>query len=163
MRQLLTLVTLLFVFRFAFAESPAPPPDIPRDYAGRPVGGEIVPPSPLGTNLALQDVRDVHFAFDRYDLSMEARQILTADAEWLKAHPDVNLTIEGDADERGDIVYNLTLSDHRAIATRDALVALGVPENRIIYATGWGKLYPVCEQSDEACWSENRRAHLTRW
>jgi peptidoglycan-associated lipoprotein len=71
------------------------------------------------------------------------------------------VSIAGDADERGEIVYNLTLSDHRAKATRDALVQLGIPADRIIFATGWGKLYPVCAQADETCWSQNRRAHFT--
>jgi peptidoglycan-associated lipoprotein len=123
----------------------------------------VPPPSPPGTDRQVQDLRDIHFALDRADLRLEDRQILAADAEWLKAHPNVNVTIEGDADERGDIAYNLALSDHRALATRDALISLGVPAERIVFSTGWGKLYPVCQQSDESCWSENRRAHLARW
>jgi peptidoglycan-associated lipoprotein len=55
------------------------------------------------------------------------------------------------------------LSDRRAIATRDALVELGVPSDRILFSTGWGKLYPVCMQSDESCWSQNRRTLITPW
>jgi peptidoglycan-associated lipoprotein len=159
----LVLSTVLLLASAAFAASPAAPADISRDYAGRPVGDVTVPPSPPGTNREVQDLRDVHFAFDRADLTSEDRQILAADAEWLKAHPEVNVTIEGDADERGDIAYNVVLSDRRALNARDALVALGVPPERIAFATGWGKLYPVCQQSDESCWSENRRAHLSRW
>jgi peptidoglycan-associated lipoprotein len=158
-----TLVAFLLLATGAFAGSPAAPADISRDYAGRPVGEVTVPPSPLGTNPEVQDLRDVHFAFDRADLSLEDRQVLATDAEWLKAHPEVNVTIEGDADERGDITYNVVLSDQRALAARDALIALGVPPERIAFATGWGKLYPLCQQSDESCWSENRRAHLARW
>ena len=112
-----------------------------KDYAGRPVG-------------------DVHFDFDRSEIRDEDRTILTRDAEWLKAHPDVFVKLEGDADERGDIVYNVVLSDRRAIATRDALVELGVPSDRILFTAGWGKLYPVCTQSEETCWSQNRRTHI---
>jgi outer membrane protein OmpA-like peptidoglycan-associated protein len=154
--------TLLLVTA-AVAGSPAAPPDISRDYAGRPVGNMTVAPSPLGTNREVQDLRDIHFEFDRAELRAEDRQILAADADWLKAHPAVNVTIEGDADDRGDIVYNVTLSDQRALVTRDALVSLGVPAERIVFSTGWGKLYPVCGQADESCWSENRRAHFARW
>jgi len=91
------------------------------------------------------------------------RQTLASNAQWLKAHPDIYITIEGDADERGDIVYNVDLSDKRAIATRDALLRLGVPPQQIVFATGWGKLYPICNQTDESCWSQNRRAHFARW
>jgi peptidoglycan-associated lipoprotein len=108
-------------------------------------------------------IKDIHFDFDRADLRPEDRAILASDAEWLKSHPDVLVTLEGDADERGDIVYNVVLSGERAMAAKDALVELGVPEDRIAFATGWGKLYPVCSQSDESCWSQNRRTHFETW
>ena len=109
------------------------------------------------------NLKDVHFAFDQYELTAEDRQSLEATANWLKANPGVYVTIAGNADERGSIVYNVYLSDKRAKATRDALVAMGVPENQIVFATGWGKLYPVCSQSDESCWAQNRRAHFEPW
>ncbi|HEX3742047.1 MAG TPA: OmpA family protein [Terriglobales bacterium] len=121
------------------------------------------PPTPAQTQDIDQGLKDVHFAFDQYDLTDQDRQTLSGDADWLKAHPEVYVTIAGDADERGEIVYNLALSEKRADVTRDALVRMGVPGDHIVYATGWGKLYPVCEQSDESCWSENRRAHFEPW
>jgi outer membrane protein OmpA-like peptidoglycan-associated protein len=110
-----------------------------------------------------QNLKDVHFAFDQYDLTSDDRQSLESTANWLKANSDVYVTIAGDADERGSIVYNLALSEKRASVTRDALVGMGVPADRIVFATGWGKLYPVCSQSDDSCWSENRRAHFEPW
>lgn len=118
-------------------------------------------PSPAEEQGVKQNLKDVHFAFDRYDLDDQARQTLQENAKWMKANPTVSVSIAGDADERGDITYNLGLSQKRATAVRDALVSLGVPADRIQFATGWGKLYPVCAQSDESCWFENRRAHLT--
>lgn len=138
-----------------------------KDYAGRPVADVKIPPArPLSSTERQQfqqDVKDVHFDFDKSELRAEDRTILASDAEWLKAHPEVLVTLAGDADERGDIVYNVVLSDRRAIATRDALVELGVAADRIVFATGWGKLYPVCTQSDESCWSQNRRTHIEPW
>jgi len=89
-----------------------------------------------------QTVKDVYFDFDRAELRPDDQATLRQDADWLKAHPDVLFTIAGQADPRGDVVYNLFLSDRRALATRDALVKLGVPENQILFAEGWGKLYP---------------------
>jgi peptidoglycan-associated lipoprotein len=121
------------------------------------------PPTPAQQQEVQQNLKDVHFAFDQYDLTSDDRQSLESTANWLKANPDVYVTIAGDADERGSIVYNLALSAERAKVTRDALVDMGVPADRIVYATGWGKLYPVCSQSDESCWSENRRAHFEPW
>lgn len=110
-----------------------------------------------------QAVKDVHFDFDKSDLRPDDRAILAGDAEWLKAHPDVMITLEGEADERGTVVYNLMLSGERAMAVRDVLVEMGVSPERIAFATGWDKLYPVCSQSDEACWSQNRRTHFETW
>lgn len=110
-----------------------------------------------------QNVKDVYFDFNRSELRSDDQATLQQDAEWLKAHPDVVFTIAGQADPRGDIVYNLFLSDERALATRDALVKLGVPQQQIVFAHGWGKLYPVCQQDDESCWSQDRRAHLEAW
>lgn len=125
------------------------------------------PPYAVPTTAEKQDLQQslkpVYFAFDRYDLTPEDHQRLQADANWLNANPDVYVTIDGDADERGSIVYNVVLSQQRATATRDALVSLGVPADRIVFATGWGKLYPTCAQSDESCWSQNRRAHFEPW
>ena len=118
---------------------------------------------PNATELVDQNVKDIHFDFARADLRPEDQSILQADAQWLKDHPGVIVTIEGDADERGDIVYNLALSDFRATTAKDALVSLGVPAGQIVHAVGWGKLYPICMQSEESCWEQNRRAHFEAW
>jgi peptidoglycan-associated lipoprotein len=121
------------------------------------------PPTPAQQQEVQQNLKDVHFAFDQYELTPDDRQSLQETANWMKSNPEVYVAIAGDADERGSIVYNLALSNERAKVTRDALVGMGVPADRIVYATGWGKLYPVCQQSDESCWSENRRAHFEPW
>jgi peptidoglycan-associated lipoprotein len=128
-------------------------------------GGSVdsLPPSPAEKREVQQNIQDIHFDFDRADLRPEDQTILQSDAQWLKAHPDVMVTIEGDADARGEIVYNVVLSDKRAETVKDALVSMGVPANQIVFATGWGKLYPVCTEDDETCWSQNRRAHFAAW
>ena len=123
-----------------------------------------IPPMPSNDEQQFeQAVKDVHFDFDKSDLRDEDRAILSSDAEWLKAHPEVTITLEGDADERGTVVYNVVLSGERANTVKDALVEMGVPADRIAFATGWGKLYPVCSQSDDSCWSQNRRTHFATW
>lgn len=121
------------------------------------------PPNHTEEQQVQDNIKDIHFDFNRADLRPEDQSTLQSDAQWLKAHPDVFVTIEGDADERGDIVYNVQLSDKRADITKDALVSYGVPADQIVYATGWGKLYPICSDSTESCWSENRRAHFAAW
>jgi outer membrane protein OmpA-like peptidoglycan-associated protein len=172
MRHKLLAIAIIIFSGMCFAQADTPADAVPgerqgKDYAGRPVEDVNVPtPAALPGSEQQQfeqDVKDVYFDFDRADLRMDQRRTLAADAEWLKEHPEVLITIEGDADERGDIVYNVDLSDQRAIATRDALVQLGVSADRIVFFTGWGKLYPVCEQTDENCWSQNRRSHFEPW
>ncbi len=78
---------------------------------------KVPPAPPLPANQQQQfrrDVKDIHFDFDWSDLRAEDRTIPASDAEWLKVHPDVLVTLAGDADERGDIVYNVALSDRCA-------------------------------------------------
>jgi len=140
-----------------------------QDSFGRPVQTAGIPvpqprPVPQADLQAFeQNIKDVYFDFDRSNLTAADRATLQQNAEWLKAHPQITFVIEGDADQRGTIVYNLYLSDKRALAARDELVKLGVPEKQILFAQGWGKLYPVCQQDDETCWSKQRRAHLAPW
>lgn len=137
-----------------------------QDHATTVTDARLVAAPPLSSDLQeqfQQAIKDIHFDFDRADLRAEDRTILASDAEWLKSHPDVLITLEGDADERGDVVYNLVLSGERALTAMNALVELGVPADRIAFATGWGKLYPICSQSDESCWGQNRRTHFATW
>jgi peptidoglycan-associated lipoprotein len=150
--------------------SPAASQAMTQDEAGRPVqtgGTTTATPIPAATPDQRQNfaanVKDVYFDFNKADLRADDQAILQKNAEWLKANPNLAFTIEGDADERGNIVYNVFLSDQRALETRDALVKLGIPESRTLYATGWGKLYPACTDSNESCWSQNRRSHFAPW
>lgn len=84
----------------------------------------------------VQNVKDVYFDFNRAELKPEDETTLHQDADWLKSHPNLVFTIAGQADPRGDIVYNVYLSDLRALATRDALVKMGVPSQQILFAEG---------------------------
>ncbi len=85
-----------------------------KDYAGRPIENPTVPqasiPRPAQEQTVEQNVQDIHFAFDRSDITPGQRAVLQADAEWLKAHPNNFIVIEGDADERGGIAHNVALS-----------------------------------------------------
>ena len=102
-----------------------------------------------------QNVKDVYFPFNIYSKAVNP-QVLDVDADWLKQHPDTHFWIQGFADIRGDIVYNLALSYRRAQWIKSLLVERGVSESQIGFATGWGKLYPICEQTDEDCYQKNR-------
>ena len=106
-----------------------------------------------------QNVKEVYFPFNIYN-RVEDSSVLNSDAEWLRQHPDTHLWIQGYADVRGDIFYNLVLSYRRAQFVKSSLVKKGVNESQIGFATGWGKLYPVCQASDDSCYQKQRRADI---
>ena len=108
-----------------------------------------------------QNVGDrVFFALDRYDVSAEAQQQLQKQAAWLQQYPAVTVTVEGHADERGTREYNLALGERRANSVANYLTALGVDKSRLSVIS-YGKERPECTESNEACWSQNRRAVTT--
>jgi len=99
----------------------------------------------------------VLFAVDQSTLSTEAQSLLTAQAQWLMTNTAYAVLIEGHADEQGTREYNLALGARRASAVRDFLVSQGVPASRLS-TVSYGKERPIEICSDEACYSQNRRA-----
>jgi len=106
-----------------------------------------------------QNVKEVYFPFNIYKKIIDPA-VLDSNAAWLKQNPDAKMWIQGYADPRGDIVYNLVLSYRRAQWVKTQLVKRGVDDSRIGFATGWGKLYQTCEQSDDKCFQQNRRVDV---
>ena len=102
---------------------------------------------------------DVYFEFDKADLIEEARARLARNAEWLRSHPEFEITIEGHCDERGTNEYNLALGERRAAAAKDYLASLGVGATRL-RTLSYGEERPQCSDSTESCWARNRRAHF---
>jgi peptidoglycan-associated lipoprotein len=102
---------------------------------------------------------DIYFNLDDSALSDESRERLARNAELLRSQPQFQLTIEGHADERGTNEYNLALGERRANAVRDYLSSLGVEGGRM-RTLSYGEERPVCTESAEGCWSQNRRGHM---
>ena len=109
--------------------------------------------------VAVIDLKDIHFAFDRAEIGSEAASVLDINAQWLKANPSHLLLIEGHADERGTNEYNLALGDRRAKASMNYLVSRGIQANRISIIS-YGEEHPMCRDHSEECWTLNRRAHF---
>ena len=99
----------------------------------------------------------IFFGLDQYDVDAEDQATLQSQAAWLQQNPNVRITIEGHADERGTREYNLALGARRAAATRDYLAQRGVPAQRM-KTISYGKERPVAVCDDISCWSQNRRA-----
>ena len=105
------------------------------------------------------DLRDIHFEFDSYAVRPADMKVLEASTQWLKAHPDALVVIEGHADERGTNEYNLTLGERRAKASMNYMVSHGVAASRITVMS-YGEERGMCREHAEGCWSKNRRAHF---
>lgn len=124
-----------------------------------------VPPPPVAqgptdAELFAQNVKDLYFDYDKYDVKSDEQAILKADAAFLAAHPTYKLTISGHCDERGSEEYNLGLGSNRANGVRDQLVAMGVNSDRI-KTISYGKEKPFCTQDNDQCFQSNRRAHFS--
>jgi peptidoglycan-associated lipoprotein len=118
--------------------------------AARPVPKDFV---------AVPDLKEIHFDFDRYDIRPADAKILDANASWLKSNGGMLLLIEGHCDERGTNEYNLALGERRAKAAMNYLVAQGVQASRITIIS-YGEERPACMDKNDACWAKNRRAHF---
>ncbi|MBN2396835.1 MAG: peptidoglycan-associated lipoprotein Pal [Deltaproteobacteria bacterium] len=102
---------------------------------------------------------DIHFAFDRYDLKPEARNIVGGLADWLSKQGGWVVTIEGHCDERGTNEYNLALGERRAEAAKAYLMSLGIAGERIT-TISYGEERPLDPASNEEAWAKNRRDHF---
>lgn len=116
-------------------------------------------PAVESTMATISDLSRIHFAFDSYVLSNEARSILKQNATVLRATPSLKVTVEGHCDERGSDDYNLALGEERAQAAVDYLASLGVPASQMT-AVSMGELDPLVQGHNEEAWEKNRRAEF---
>ena len=135
-------------------------PQTPSSPAGG--GGTTTPSSArpaVKDFMAIPELADVFFEFDKYDIRPPDVKILDTNANWLKSNPGHLVLIEGHCDERGTNEYNLALGERRAKSTMNYLVSQGVQANRITIIS-YGEERPQCSEKSEGCWSKNRRAHF---
>ena len=117
--------------------------------------------SDMGSEAAFhQNVQDVFFDYDSFDLRPDATAAASKAAAYLTAHPAIRVVIGGYCDDRGSAEYNLALGENRANAARTALVSAGIPASRL-RVISYGKEKQFCTEQDESCWQQNRRAQFS--
>ena len=84
-----------------------------------------------------QNVKEVLFPWNDHDEPSNPG-VLDDNIRWLKQHPSVRFYVDGYASSRGELIYNLNLSQRRADWIKKVLVSSGISENRIVFAVGWG-------------------------
>ena len=118
-------------------------------------------PAPGSREDFTQNVGDrVFFDFNESAIKPEGRQTLQKQAAWLQKYTNVTVTVEGHCDDRGTREYNLALGARRANAVKEYLVSLGVSAGRL-ETISYGKERPMCTESSESCYAQNRRGVTT--
>ncbi|TBR13754.1 MAG: peptidoglycan-associated lipoprotein Pal [Lysobacter sp.] len=145
---------------------PTPPPadtsvgtttPMPTDTG--PVAAGAYGPGDLDSDSCLRQ-RVVYFDLDQDTLKPEFQSIVGCHAKYLRDRPSSRMTLEGHADERGSREYNMALGERRANAVSSALQASGGSPTQLT-ANSFGEEKPVCTDSDESCWSRNRRVEIS--
>ena len=99
----------------------------------------------------------VFFDYDRAEIRGDMQDVMSRKAVALRANPNVTLRIEGHADERGSVEYNLALSLRRANAVREYLTGAGLDAGRFEVAA-FGEEQPLETGQSEEAFARNRRA-----
>ena len=136
----------------------------PAPVAVAPPPAPAAPPAPVAEvpkpKAAPPQFKAVFFDTNKTDLRPGDRQNLDEAIRWLKANSEARISLDGYADERGTPPANVSLSERRAKAVRDYLVAGGINDQRISGA-GYGETRSFAPGNDEAAWQLNRRVDLT--
>ncbi len=124
-------------------------------------GIELLHPPRPGERFEYIPVYPVHFAHDEDTLSERARVTLDDAALLIRHLPGVTrVLVRGYADIVASEAYNDSLSDRRAAAVRDHLLARGIPEG-LLHVSGYGKSRPADEEWTREGRARNRRAEIT--
>ena len=135
------------VFRVIAVEPPPPPP-----------GNTYVTVTDPATDQKVfhENVKDAFFSVNSAKITPESQASCDRAAKYLIAHPAIHVVINGWADPRGSVQYNLALGMRRANAIRSTLIGAGVPAEQLEAITN-GKSSQVCTTADTECWKMNRR------
>ena len=164
--RLMVAGLLVSVAACASKEELPPPPPAQTPAATTPAPTTPTPSTSVQNTVVPGSVEDfmrqagsdrVFFAYDSSSLDAEGRGTLDRQAAWLKQYPNVRVSIEGHADERGTREYNLALGDRRANAASTYLQQQGIAASRLS-TISYGKERPAVEGSTEAAYAQNRRA-----
>ena len=112
-----------------------------------------------GGSGGLPDDRIIYFGFNQSDVTPGSMEVLTAHANYLADNPQVEIRLEGHADERGSREYNIGLGENRAQAVRQVLLLRGVGSAEM-NTVSYGEERPAATGSDDEAWALNRRVEL---
>ena len=101
----------------------------------------------------------IYFDFDSSEVHPDDQIVVEAHAQYLAGAANVEIVLEGHADERGSREYNVALGEQRASTVRDMLRLLGVPDQQV-RTVSYGEERPAATGHTEESWSRNRRVEF---
>jgi outer membrane protein OmpA-like peptidoglycan-associated protein len=114
----------------------------------------------IETDTEIEILETIHFEFDSAVIKPQSHHIVRAVARTILFNPKIRkVEVQGHTDERGSDNYNLDLSQRRAQAVVDFMVAEGVSPKKLI-AQGYGESQPLLRKSTPAAWAKNRRVEF---
>lgn len=121
--------------------------------------GAVGAVDPLDDPNSLLAKRVIYFDYDSSVVRDEFSPVMEAHASYIADHPNVRVTLEGHADERGTREYNLGLGERRSQAVQQFLLLMGASQGQI-NAVSYGEERPIATGSDESAWQQNRRVEI---
>jgi peptidoglycan-associated lipoprotein len=126
---------------------------------GQPVTGEQMGTAANEAQAALMETTVFYFDFDQTTIKADSKNSLIAHSQYLAANSSASVVLEGHADERGTVEYNLALAERRAISVSRFLQANGVASSQI-NAVSFGEERPALMGHNDDSWSQNRRVEI---
>ena len=102
----------------------------------------------------------IYFDFDSSEVRAEDTDTVAGHASMMSGKMNVNVRLEGHADERGSREYNIGLGERRAQAVRRLLLLQGVSAGQIS-TVSFGEERPAADGSSESAYAQNRRVEIT--
>ena len=141
-----------------------PPPPL---STTAPATGPATAPAPTGPTVgsqahfedAVNGQNVIFFDTDRFNIDSVDAAALQAQAQYLSRYPQIRITVEGHADERGTKEYNLALGERRANAVQRFLIVNGANRGQI-ETVSYGEEKPAVMGTDDSSWAQNRRVEL---
>jgi len=123
------------------------------------VAGESLEAQATEAQAALLEMTVFYFDFDQSSLKEDGKEALKAHAAYLAANASARVVLEGHADERGTVEYNLALGERRAMTVRRFLMANGAKAGQL-QVVSFGEERPAAVAHDAAAWAKNRRVEV---
>lgn len=123
------------------------------------VTGEALEAQAKAALEVLKENSTFYFDFDQSDIKSESKTMLRTHASYLSTNSGASVVLEGFADDRGTVEYNLALGERRAVAVRRFLMANGASADQISVVS-YGEERPVAFGQNEASWAKNRRVEI---